>query len=229
MPGFKYETEMSAPAKRWLASLGLTVKSEFALPWGICDLVGVELNSDRVQGRLALGQIATISSPARISILQEVPDKDTGRRRRVGTLIRNWALVAPRRVVEQHVEWLVQHGFVERTGPGTIQRLNGWEPLHRRLITLELKMERAAEALRQAEAHRAIGGEAFVGLPGIQAEAVAESPRQVEQFRSAGVGLLAVDHRSCRMLLAARCFAPSNRTAQMHCLERFWREHVRGS
>ena len=38
--GFRRESQMQVPVESWFTSRGLLTKTEFSLPWGICDFVG---------------------------------------------------------------------------------------------------------------------------------------------------------------------------------------------
>src|SRR6202030_3834507 len=75
---FKLEKEMSAPVTEWLRGQGLTVKREFTIPWGICDLVGLRFDSRQVRKRLAYGQSSPVGPALRVSILSKIPDADSG-------------------------------------------------------------------------------------------------------------------------------------------------------
>jgi hypothetical protein len=65
--GFRIEREMAAIGERWLQSQGMTVKREFPMPWGICDLVGITFNRAKLQRRL---------SPLRWKVLEEWEQDD---------------------------------------------------------------------------------------------------------------------------------------------------------
>ena len=69
---------MTPVVRRSLESRGFHVKREFAAPWGICDLVGVDFNPVRVKQRLALGQLDSIGPPVRVELLSRIPDEATG-------------------------------------------------------------------------------------------------------------------------------------------------------
>ena len=70
---FRTEREMTAPALSWLEGLGLRVKSEFATPWGICDLMGARLRAPSVRKRLKLGQKQPLSTGLRLLVLDSIP------------------------------------------------------------------------------------------------------------------------------------------------------------
>src|SRR5260370_22037926 len=73
-PQFRLELDMTAPVYAWLRRNKLNVKHEFSLPWGICDLVGISLNEERVQLRLSHGQMRSVGTPRRLALLHKIPD-----------------------------------------------------------------------------------------------------------------------------------------------------------
>src|ERR1700730_4668193 len=75
---FRLENQMAHSVVGWLQNQGLAVKREFLVPWGICDLVGVKLNSKQVRKRLSYGQNRPVGPPLRLHILSEIPDIDSG-------------------------------------------------------------------------------------------------------------------------------------------------------
>src|SRR5215831_16574277 len=75
---FKLESEMGPHVCQWMQNAGLIVKSEFSLPWGICDFVGVALNLRNVRKRLRLKQTRPIGPIRRIELLQLMPDYESG-------------------------------------------------------------------------------------------------------------------------------------------------------
>src|SRR5438477_11993200 len=78
-PDFRFGSEMAGPVARWLFLRGLAVKSEFVLPWGVCDLVAVKLSSEKIKQRLSYGQTRAIGSLLRLFILSRIPDSETRR------------------------------------------------------------------------------------------------------------------------------------------------------
>src|ERR1043166_9279377 len=75
---FESEAQMTPPVVRWLRSSGLFVKAEFAVPWGICDLVGVSFRRRSVKHRKSLRQTQSVTSISRAAVLLRIPDEETG-------------------------------------------------------------------------------------------------------------------------------------------------------
>jgi hypothetical protein len=221
--GFKLETEMVPAVSDWFRKSRLTVKEEFSLPWGICDLVGVSLNLNNVRKRLALKQTKAIGPLWRVDLLRYIPDQETGRTISVQQLERVYGNRVPTPVITTEIEKLVADHFVLQTRTGSLQKLNGWMPLQKRIVAVELKLKRVSEALCQAASNRAFATESFVALPWETAHRLSKG-RRVSEFDDAGVGILAVGHNACRVMLPASTHGiRTDLTLQMHCVERFWR------
>jgi len=220
---FKREAEMAAPVDRWMRRERLFTKSEFATPFGICDLVGVSLRRDRVIERLRLRQTRPIASIARASILQLIPDVETGRRTRESSVLKAFGEAMPGDLVAAEIERLVRDKFVVRRGRTCLQKVNGWAPMHRRIVAVELKLARISDALAQAKANLAFAGESYVALPAEVAGRVHEAPERWSRYWDLGVGLLAVAKTKCRILRASRPQSALQDTAlQFYIADRFW-------
>ena len=137
---FDLESQMAPPAVRWLTDQGMTVKREFEVPWGICDLVGVLFNAKRVKKRLKYGQNSSIGSSVRVSILARIPDIESGSTVSLEELYEQDSGYLPTGAVSSEVQRLVQMKFVKPIGGGRCQKLNGWNPLQRRIVAIELKL-----------------------------------------------------------------------------------------
>lgn len=225
---FAYECEMAKPATAWLAARKLTVKREFATPWGICDLVGCSLNEHKVRRRLALGQGKAIRSQLRVHLLSLIPDRGERRTITLDDLHRHFGGHLDRHRVEQEVEKLVEDRFVERVGGQTYSKCDRWMPLHRRLVAVELKLARTDDAFVQAVNNLGFAEESYVALPVDRARRLAQSKSR-SAFTAKGIGLLAVGPEVCRAVLRARPLRhrPDN-PIQHYCVERFWHP-LRGS
>ena len=203
------------------------VKGEFYTPWGICDPVGVAFDRKRVSKRLRLGQKQPIGPLIRLEILNAIPDAETGHSAIYEELEHAYRdLITPSQL-RSEIEKLITGKFVTVSERGTLQKVNGWAPLHTRVVALELKLNRVEEALGQAISHQAFAEESYVGFPTGLAERIATSPRSA-RFLAEGVGIVSVGKSRCHILLR-----PGTRrhlispTLQMHCVERFWRTRAK--
>ena len=225
---FARESEMTRPAASWLRSNGMTVKSEFVTPWGVCDLVGLSFNRDNVASRLDRRQTKAVGSITRALLLLRIPDVETGKSTTLRSLVRQCTPSIPEQIVSAETDRLVTDRFVTRSSRGWLQRVNGWMPLHQRLVAVELKLSRIEEAMRQALDNLGFAEESYVGLPSKVARRVASSPSRWSAFFGSGVGLLSVGQRRCRVLVPARRTHDwTDQAVQFYCVEKFWRTRVR--
>jgi hypothetical protein len=220
-PDFDFEREMTIPATKWLTNRGFLVKREFRTPWGICDIVGLELAHPRVTDRLLLRQRKAIGPAQRIALLQLVPLPENGHATAEEL---SGQIGKPVAWVANELRALTQHRFVRRLEDGSFQSLAGWAPLHRRIVAVELKLARIEEAIVQARGHLTFATESFVGLPRPIAERFLRNGRE-EHLRRSGVGLLSVSEQGAVVLVpAANSDEHPDAVLQMHCVERFWRD-----
>jgi hypothetical protein len=223
MSAFRLEREMSERTRKWLVREKLTVKSEFAVPWGICDFVGVEFEPERVAHRLRLGQKKSIGSALGVDLLGHIPDQETGRSvslLRLGKLYDGWLdsdhLVAELRKLKAS-KFVTCDEDLRR-----FQKINGWAPIHRRVVAVELKLWRTEEVLVQARANLAFATESWVGMPDSIAARIASQTRRARLFRESGIGLLAIGRARCRCLIVPLPRTTVANTLQLHVVERFW-------
>jgi hypothetical protein len=133
---FRRECDMLEPVKDWLESQDLVAKTEFTNPWGVCDLVGCCLKRKSIAERVALGQRAVIGPPLRIAVLDWIPDRDTGRTVTLKKLQRDHSGLIDGETIAAEIDRLVATRFVQVTRRGSFQKVNGWFPLHQRLVGL---------------------------------------------------------------------------------------------
>lgn len=224
---FDYERQMIEPVEIWLLSQGLLVKREFPLPWGICDLVGCSFNKKNVKKRLTFGQKKTVGSHLRVALLSMIPDREQARSINLEKLHGAFAGFVDESQIGIELERLKRDKFVMQTSEGAFQRVNGWLPLHRKLIAVELKLARVDDALHQAINNLGFADESYVGLPADVAKRLI-SGKKKSQFADSGIGVIAVDSVRCKVLLKPNLGKAScDEVMQMHCVERFWRGYLR--
>jgi hypothetical protein len=226
---FSYEHQMMDPVAQWLRDHGLMVKMEFPTPWGICDLVGCSLNKKKVQKRLSQHQTRPIGSLLRVHLLSLIPDQKEGGSVNAEDLHRAFAGYLDKDRIGHELMKLMKDRFIETTDTGTFYKINGWMPLHRRLVAVELKLSRIDDALHQAINNLGFADESYVALPVSIAERLVNRQKE-SQFANKGVGLLGVDPQGCRIVLKASTHrVRQDAVVQEHSVERFWLPHVRGS
>jgi len=207
----------------------MAFKREFALPWGVCDLVACLLHKTKAKKRLSLGQKQPIRTHARASVLSAIPDADESPGVSLDALAREMRRFYDLPAVEAEVEALIGGGYVTRTPRGALQKLNGWMPLSRKIIAIELKLARVQDALAQARAHLEFADESYVALPMARAARLGRGQARGE-FDAEGVGILGVTRRHCSVLRRSRrSETPVCDVMQMLYVDRFWRDYVRGT
>jgi len=226
--GFKLEADMVAPVQSWLAQQVSYVKTEFRTPWGYCDLVGCSLNLRQVRKRVRLGQCKSIGSLEKVDLLWQIPDEDTGEFIPLGRLAARYSPWLDYERVASLVGSLEKKKFVIRDRNGCIQKRNGWFPLHKRLIAIELKLTRVEESMWQALRHLAYADESYIALPLPLARKVCRSLRG-QELRATGLGLLGVSKNQTRVLIRSTGTTDKDPVLQAHCVERFWIFHIKDS
>lgn len=218
---------MSLPVRAWLESKMLVVKPEFTVPWGICDFVALRFDPARVRQRLRYGQRRPIGSLLRVALLDRIPDIESERSVTVRRLESEFSDIIDENRLAAELQRLVKDRFVRFARRDAVQKVNGWAPLHRRIVAVELKLGRIQEALAQARSHLRFADDSYVALPDQVARRVVAT--RAALFRSEGVGLLAVRRDGCAVVLrpSGRSFA-ADKVLQAHCAERFWRTMPRG-
>lgn len=226
---FTSEEEMRQPVARWMSSLGLTVKAEFVTPWGICDLVGSSPRKRSRSKRIRFGQTNAVASLSRTALLLSIPDVASDETISLESLIRTFDPLIPEQTIISETDRLVEDRFVKRTGM-RLQRLNGWVPLHKRLMAVELKLHRVEEAMHQAATNLIFSDESYVALPSQLAFRVNDRPQRWNEFFERGVGLIAVSTRSCQIVRKSlQKLTKPDPVLQFYCVEKFWRTFLTDS
>jgi hypothetical protein len=222
---FRYESEMTKPVERWLLSQGMQVKREYPTPWGICDLVGCSLNKNKVRKRLNLGQRRPIGSQFRVLLLSYIPDMQEDKAVNFAELHRRFANLLDESFIEKEVCRLIKDKFVQEVQSGVFQKLNGWFPLHKRIVAVELKLTRISEVISQAHSNLEFADESYVGLPYDNAKRLFAS-RDRRQLAEKGIGIIGVHREGIRVFLRSKFEGCANPISMMHCVERFWRTYL---
>jgi hypothetical protein len=80
-------------------------------------------------------------------------------------VVGRFAATVGEELVAAEVERLIDDGFVLRISGGRLQKMNGWMPLPSRIVAVELKLRRIAEALQQARANLGFAEESYAAFP----------------------------------------------------------------
>lgn len=225
---FRLESEMTEHAERWMVSRGLTVWREFGSPWGSCDLVGCALEPGRVRRRVAQGLSRPLGPQMRIALLLMMPKAGDGQGASREELLKRVGPYFSKRRVLEEIDRLLKSRFTVETLAGMFSNVDGWLPMQKTLLALELKLNRIEEVLDQALSNQGFADESWVGLPMEVAGRLMESSRS-EAFISAGIGVLGVAAGSCEVILEPSPHQAKIEALQVYCVERFWRERPKDS
>ncbi len=217
---------MTKPVADWLLSQGLQVKREYPTPWGICDLVGCSLNKNKIRKRLNLGQKRPVGSQFRVLLLSCIPDEDEGIS--FTDLHKQFACFLDESFIEKELVRLIKDKFVKEVQSGSFQKLNGWFPLHKRIVAVELKLVRISEVISQACSNLEFADESYVGLPYDNAKNLFAS-RDKRQLAEKGIGIIGVRKEGIKVFLKSKFNDDSSPVSKMHCAERFWLTHLIGN
>jgi hypothetical protein len=191
-------------------------------------LVGCTLNRNKIRKRLNLGQKRPIGSQFRVLLLSYIPDEKKNEVVSFAELHRLFASFLDESFIEKELVRLIKDKFVQEVQSGVFQKLNGWFPLHKRIVAVELKLARISEVISQAHSNLEFADESYVGLPYDNARYLFASRNRM-QLVEEGVGILGVHKTGVNVLLRSQFEGGLNSVSKMHCVERFWRTHVRGN
>jgi hypothetical protein len=223
---FRYESEMTKPVENWLLSHDMLVKREYPTPWGICDLVGCSFNKNKVRTRLSLGQKQPIGSHFRVLLLSYIPDIDKGNPITFKELYKEFESFVDESLIKEQLHRLTKDKFIKEVRSGVFHKINGWFPLHKRIIAVELKLTRISEVISQACSNLEFADESYVGLPYDNAKHLFLS-REGRQLNEKGIGIIGVNKSGIKVFLRSKSNGDSNPVSVMHCAERFWRTHLK--
>ena len=228
---FEHEDQMKPFVRAWLHSKGLATKQEFPTQAGVCDLVGCQMRKDAIRVRLQNRQYKALGPLVRVHIWEHIRNVTEHRTVSLSDLTSLFQGILCQEKVREEVERLRNRRFVRQTNSGTFQKINGWHPLHRRLIAVELKLTNWREAFRQAERYLAYAEEAYVALPAHYAKRLHEKEAWNEvSDKSIGVLAIAEDGRTTMLEGSEGVFkrTRAQRAPQTHAVERFWRDRATG-
>jgi hypothetical protein len=205
----------------WLSREGLQAKTEFVMPWGVCDVVATAFAEQNVRKRVRLGQTEPIGPAVRIELLYAIPQASSGRSISLWRLEKD--LRADADELKPHLMALLDRKFIQLTRRGCFQRVDAWAPGQPRVLAIELKLDRVHDAIGQAVRNQGVAQESYVAFPKFVAERVVSGTLR-QAVAATGVGVLGISGRDCSILLRPSKFrAKVDPVLARHCVERFWR------
>ena len=225
---FQNEFQMRSPVRKWLEMQGLDQRIEVPLPWGICDVVGASIHQGRAKKRLRLKQTTTIGSDLKFELLHRIPETNVSNAIHIDDLVQSFDGYITESQVVTSVAELAKKKFVLLTANNTVSKQNGWHPLTKKLIAVELKLTRFEEVLQQAISTKQLTSNSFAAMPRQIANRIARSDTARDSLRVNGIGLLAVSKTKCDQLIKPTASEIKVKLpAQMQCVERFWKTFIK--
>jgi hypothetical protein len=220
--GTRLESQLQWPAEKWLLDHGYVTTREFKTPWGISDVIGVKPNLDRSYQRLGLGHTLSLGDVSSVMVLLRIPTVASKRSASKAEVVSEMGDLIGVAEVEVILQRLIRKGIVAENGAGRLVRHTPWLPYHDGFVSVELKLQRVDEALKQAKRHRTITPSSYVGLPREIAEKVMTSERKAD-FVAAGVGLLSISGETCEEVISpAAEINAIERVYEIAAAERCW-------
>lgn len=222
---FGQEREMTVYASNWLKSHNLHFKCEFNTSWGICDLIGVSFNEKNVNKRIGRNQTKPIGSILRASIINQLPDIDDGHSKTKRKLYKAYQTFYSDDRLDKEISWLEKERYIVEPIKNHFQKVNGWMPLHNKIIMIELKLNRIKEVFHQAYNNLAIATDSYAAFPMDVAMNLVKNPKS-QKFGDAGIGILGIDRNRCEVVLETRPNDSADKTLQFYYLDRFWKQVI---
>ena len=203
---FKLEKEMREPVRSWMEARGYTTRDEVYLPWGVCDLVGIILNSAQVNLRRTCRQFTRLSNED-IWTLMFIPQEGFYREDLADALHEN-----PRSYLFlMKLKTLIRRRLIdaqERKGSIFVTPNTPWLPFHEKITTVELKLSDAAGVLHQSDNHHVFANETWAALPANRIGKMRQAT--IDKFKSAGIGVLSVAPDNCEVILEPYPYEPED-------------------
>ena len=104
-----------------------------------------------------------------------------------------------------------------------VRREKPWQPLHKRIIAVELKLSRIVEALHQAYNNLCAVDESYVAFPAEVAARIVARPARWEKYWAHGIGVLGVNEK-CEVAIPAGHNLDAVQAKDEKQVEKFWRD-----
>jgi hypothetical protein len=188
------ESELRLPVFKWLAVNNIPFRYEVPLPWGRADVVGIDrrdedtiFNSKNLVG---------LSVPTRARLLSMISQYGA-----VGCpvdrILADFENHLESEEIAAHLKFLEKRQWIRGVGGGMTSRRLIAVGLSRRprLISVELKLTRTSEVVKQALRNQVFSSRTYVALPAQHASYLVRS--NLEELERTGLGILSVCGNKC--------------------------------
>lgn len=209
------ESELRLPVFKWLANNGVPFRYEVPLPWGRADVIGVDQTSFNNSFNLKL--LAGLTNPIRARLLSFI-----NRHGAIGcgfnSILEEFQYLMNGEEIVSHLYMLQNRGLIHRgeTKGGESKFTSIGLRKRPRLISIELKLKRATEVVKQAMRNQVFSAITYVALPIPQAEYLVNF--HAEKIKTSGLGVLGIHGNECQPLIIADRRIPMDLAIELQVL-----------
>lgn len=182
------EQSLIFPIVRYLRSNGYVTCTEYRTPWAVPDILAVCLDEEKVNQRLAKGQITPLTRELYWQILKLIPDIEQYCYMDVNTIAVNVGL-SPSYLTSKILNTLRRNNYIV-VQDGKCAKINGFHPYSKTLVSVEAKVKDWKHAGEQALRHQKFVNQAYVALP---SQHIKPALNNLDAFRKANLGLLEIN------------------------------------
>lgn len=202
-PRFRYESDLVAPLREQLPRLMFSARSQVDVETftevpavrGVPDLASIRFDNAAVARRQELG-IRPLTTDIEVRAVLNL-----GRRPVTAPDLAARMRVSPDYVRRAVFPLLLEQGWVVSAGNGSFVRVEGAEPVMRRVVTVEAKLRDWHGALSQARRQRLSADDAYIALESSAIQAVSD---ELAYVADSGIGIITVDARTLQARIWAR-------------------------
>lgn len=182
------EQSLIFPIVKYLRSNGYVTCTEYRTPWAIPDVLAACLDEEKVNQRLAKGQITPLTRELYWQILKLIPDTEQYSHIDVKTIAQNVGL-SPSYLMSKILNTLRRNNYIV-IQDGKCAKINGVHPYSKTLVSVEAKVKDWKHAGEQALRHQKFVNQAYVALP---SQHIRPALNNLDAFKNANLGLLEVN------------------------------------
>lgn len=214
---------MTPLVNNWLMARNLTTVAESGVFGGYCDLVGYEPDEDKMLERIKDRQKTPISSYLSHAILSMLRDVDWATTNAIYSEFRDYYDESE---IRSQLRQLSSRRMI-LLGKDSVSLAAKWYPMHKRIVAVELKLNRITECFEQAVANGLVATESYVAFPKDVADRIADNSRKYAKYLDKGIGLLTVTPNDCKILIGATpSFLSGLPVIQGQVSEKLWRYYI---
>lgn len=218
------EEDLVSMLERDYVKEGYLAKRELGVGYGIADLVLVKkdlVDSSNCSTRINYNQVSTIPNVDYFKILKKIPDIHSD-----GAPVSTSCIVEEVRLSKAFVQYnalkyLTENKFVLEISKNRYYKVNGWLPIAREVVAVEVKLKDWRRGYRQANRYKSFAHKVFLALPSSEAKKV-----DIDVLKECNVGLISyfAGENKKKILYAPRAEKVLNSHMCARALEYFWPE-----